>query len=134
MSAEVIVVGAGPAGLSSALALHDAGVGVRVVDEQPAPGGQVYRALARVAREWPEGLDWLGADYASGLELLNAVTVAGIELSSRTTVWDISPENEQLDVGLLRDERAEIARPRHLVIATGAMERPTPFPGWTYPA
>ena len=41
MPTEVVVVGAGPAGLSCALAFAEAGVLVRVVDEQPAAGGQV---------------------------------------------------------------------------------------------
>ncbi len=133
MTAEVIVVGAGPAGLSCALALAEAGAGVRVVDEQPAAGGQVYRSLERVARDWPEGLDWLGADYVRGRQLLRDAAAADIDLSFGTTVWDLSPDEDGLALGLLCRGRAELLRPRQVVIATGAMERPTPFPGWTLP-
>ncbi len=133
MPTEVVVVGAGPAGLSCALALAEAGVSVRVVDEQPAAGGQVYRALERVARDWPQGLDWLGPDYARGRQLLDDAATAGIQFSFQTTVWDLSPDEAGLALGLLHDDRAEFLHPEQVVIATGAMERPTPFPGWTLP-
>ncbi len=133
MQPDVVVVGAGPAGLSAALALSEAGAAVRVIDEQPAAGGQIYRALERVARERPDSLAWYGPDYARGFELLQRFDRAGIEYSPSTQVWDISDNAGRNGIGLLRDDRAEILYPQHIVLATGAMERPTPFPGWTLP-
>ena len=133
MNPDVVIVGAGPAGVSAALALAEAGASVRVVDEQAAAGGQIYRALQRVAHQRPDSLAWYGADYSRGLRLLQAFADAGIDYSGSTSVWDISHDGGQNSIGLLREERAEILHPRHIVLATGAMERPTPFPGWTLP-
>jgi hypothetical protein len=39
---EILVIGAGPAGLSAAIAARRAGAAVTVVDERPAPGGQYF--------------------------------------------------------------------------------------------
>ena len=133
MNPDVVVVGAGPAGMSAALALDAAGAKVRVVDEQNAPGGQVYRAVDRVARERPESLDMYGADYCRGLEITGLLVESGIEMSFETAVWDISIQEEALSIGLVQGDRAEIVYPKHIILATGAMERPTPFPGWTLP-
>ena len=43
-TADLIVVGAGPAGANAALAAGRAGLSVVLIDEQPAAGGQVWRA------------------------------------------------------------------------------------------
>ena len=43
---DVAIIGAGPAGLSAALAAKGAGANVTVIDEYPQPGGQFYRQLA----------------------------------------------------------------------------------------
>ena len=48
-SFDAVVVGAGPAGMSAAIGLRAHGLSVLVVDEQPAPGGQIWRAVEAVA-------------------------------------------------------------------------------------
>jgi len=133
MNPDVLIVGAGPAGMSAALALNTVGAQVRVVEEQDAPGGQIYRAVDRVSRERPDNLDLYGADYTRGLDITNQLPDSGIELSFSTSVWDISRQQTGLDIGLVKGNKAELVHPRHIILATGAMERPTPFPGWTLP-
>jgi NADPH-dependent 2,4-dienoyl-CoA reductase/sulfur reductase-like enzyme len=133
MNPDVVVVGAGPAGMSAALALNAAGARVRVVEEQQAAGGQVYRAVDRVLRERPEILSQYGSDYARGLDITKQLPDSGIELSFSTSVWDLSYAPTGPSIGLVKGTRAEFVHPRHIVLATGAMERPTPFPGWTLP-
>ena len=130
---DVVVVGAGPAGISAALALAGAGVAVTLVDEQVAPGGQVYRAVDRVIRERPHTLDYYGADYARGRELTGRLPGSGIELALSTSVWELCREAGAVKIGLISDSRARVLSPRHVILAGGAMERPTPFPGWTLP-
>ena len=133
MNPDVLIVGAGPAGMSAALALNTAGAQVRVVEEQDAPGGQIYRAVDRVLQERPESLNLYGADYAEGLNITKLLPDSGIELSFSTSVWDISRQEKGLSIGLVKGDKAELVYPRHIILATGAMERPTPFPGWTLP-
>jgi len=133
MIADVAIVGAGPAGLSLAIGLASTGARVEIIDEQPAPGGQVYRASERNAAA-PDLLGWLGLDYAKGADLVaEARGKEGIQWHSATAVWDIRPEGDRCELALRSDGGVSVVSARHVVLATGAMERPTPFPGWTLP-
>ncbi len=75
----------------------------------------------------------IGKEYAKGKQLTEQINHPDIELSLSTSVWDISIEAGSPSVGLIRDDKAEIIQPRHIILAGGAMERPTPFPGWDLP-
>jgi len=124
---DVAIVGAGPAGMSAAVACARHGLSVTVFDDQEAPGGQIYRGLGRSdsARR-----DILGADYAEGLALLRAFESCDAEYRPRSEVWDITPA---LRVRFRHGGRAGGIQARQVVLATGAMERPFPIPGWTLP-
>lgn len=128
---EVLVVGAGPGGLSAAIAAARAGAKVTLVDERPAAGGQFYKqpatgearaALAR-DRQAQDGAGLVAEARACGVELLSGVTVWGAERQ----------EDGDPVLGCLGPDGAFYLRPRRLVIATGAFERPAALPGWTLP-
>lgn len=130
---DLVIVGAGPAGLAAAAEAREHGLDVLMLDEQPEPGGQIYRSVARVAERRPADLSFLGADYAHGAALVDATT--GIERRQGATVWQIGPpakggirEVVWSEAGAVRTVSA-----RTVLIATGAMERPVPIPGWTLP-
>lgn len=131
---DVIVIGAGPAGMSAAVELSESGLGVVVLDMQPSPGGQIFRALEENTRALPTTgplLDALGPAYRAGMGLIKSFRAAtGIDFRPGTTVWDLRPDGT---VGWMKDDKAGYLRARHVLIATGAMERPVPFPGWTLP-
>ena len=111
MNPDVLIIGAGPAGMSAALSLQAAGAKVQVVDEQPAVGGQVYRAIERSARETDNRLSWLGNDYAKGRALAQEFRDASIELLHTTSVWDIACHDNRLEIGLVNSERAFYCHP-----------------------
>ncbi|TPJ81980.1 FAD-dependent oxidoreductase [Mesorhizobium sp. B2-5-13] len=132
--ADVIVVGAGPAGMSAASELAAAGCSVIVLDMQPSPGGQIFRGLEANVSEKGQASDLLralGESYRAGSALITRFRAArSIDYRDQTTVWEVRPDGT---VGWLRGADAGYLRARHVLLAHGAMERPAPFPGWTLP-
>ncbi len=133
--ADVVVIGAGPAGLSAATAVAGAGARVAVVDDQPGPGGQVYRSIETVDRTRPADFDFLGRDYSSGIRVVQDFRATGCEYLPRTSVWHVGETGagRRRAVYCSRDGGTFRILARHVVIATGALERPVPVPGWTLP-
>ncbi|MEX2630316.1 MAG: NAD(P)/FAD-dependent oxidoreductase [Tistlia sp.] len=127
MRCDLAVIGAGPAGLAAATRAAEAGLAVELFDEQPAPGGQIYRAVESVpaARR-----ALLGPDYAAGAELAAAFRASGAGYRPGALVWNV---DSTLDIDFSQGGRSRQCRARALVVATGALERPTPLPGWTLP-
>ncbi|MFP4361654.1 MAG: FAD-dependent oxidoreductase, partial [Alphaproteobacteria bacterium] len=130
---DVTVVGAGPAGIAAATRAAEAGLDVLVLDEQPAPGGQVWRAADRVLAD--ADLAALRASYAAAGPALAALRHSRVRHRQGATLFDVSPalELSWLARGDDGAHRVETAATRRLVLATGALERPVPFPGWTLP-
>ncbi len=123
----LVVIGAGPAGMHAALCAASNGVDVVVLDERAAPGGQVYRNV-----ETPSVGDaaLLGDDYARGAALVAAFRDGGIDYRPNTFVWEVTPERT---VRVSGGVGARTLSANRIVIATGALERPFPIPGWTLP-
>ena len=107
-SFDAVVVGAGPAGMSAAIGLRAHGLSVLVVDEQPAPGGQIWRAVEAVAPTTTGAL--LGEEYLAGADLASRFRSCGASKG-----------------------QAESVATGHVILSMGAQERPAPFPGWTLP-
>ena len=127
MTHDLIIIGAGPAGMAAALTAAKRGLKTALLDEQPRPGGQIYRNVANVT---PEVARILGPDYLHGRTLATPLADAGVERHFTTTVWDVAPD---LTVSALSAGRSFQLRAPQLIVATGAMERASPVPGWTLP-
>ena len=69
MGVDVVIIGAGPAGMSAANTINEFGGNVVVLDEQAAPGGQIYKAIDHVRHDRPNELMWLGPTYSEGARL-----------------------------------------------------------------
>jgi D-hydroxyproline dehydrogenase subunit alpha len=124
MRLDVAVVGGGPAGLAAAVTAARAGCTVALLDSAPRLGGQFWRHhddAGRGHRDWSvfatlqaELLD-LEVDYRAG-----------------AAVWFVEPNPP----GYLLQVTGAAAEPvwtRRVVFATGAHDRPLPFPGWDLP-
>ncbi len=122
---DVLVVGGGVAGLSAAIAAAEAGASVVVVDERSAPGGQFAKPLADSHTDAAPD-----PQFRLGAELRERALAAGVRIETDATVWGGFAADE---IAALVDGRAVTFRPRRLVLATGAHERPVPLPGWTLP-
>jgi octopine oxidase subunit A len=124
---DVAVVGAGPAGLAAATVCARAGLATVLFDEQPAPGGQIYRAITMT----PVKRDTiLGADYWAGAELAQKFLASGAHYVPGAPVWNLTRERE---IGVSVAGAARILTAERVILATGALERPFPIPGWTLP-
>ncbi|MDP2243388.1 NAD(P)/FAD-dependent oxidoreductase [Pseudomonas sp.] len=124
---DLVVVGAGPAGMAAATTACQHGLDVALLDEQGAPGGQIYRSVSNPA---PTDRQILGPDYYYGRSLVDALEHSVIDYFHSTMVWDISPERV-LSVSVGGQSRT--LRAAKILLATGAQERSVPFPGWTLP-
>jgi NADPH-dependent 2,4-dienoyl-CoA reductase/sulfur reductase-like enzyme len=122
---DVLVVGAGPAGLSAAIAAAEAGCAVLVLDERDAPGGQYLKPLAAShAHAAPD------RQFRQSAALRDRALAAGVAFRHGATVWGAFAPDE---VAALIDGRNVLVRPRRLILAPGSHERPVPIPGWTLP-
>ena len=120
---DVLVVGGGAGGLSAAIEAAAAGASVTVLDERKVGGGQFYKQAAA-------GGEPLDEQQAEGAELLRRATAAGVEIVKGAEVWGAFDGPVLMaDVG----GAALVARPKTLIVATGAYERPRMVPGWTLP-
>lgn len=124
---DLVIVGAGPGGLSAAVTAKSIGMSVLVLNEQEHIGGQIYHSLETVRKE---NKKILGKDYLSGQSLISDFKKCGAEYVSNAAVLHIN-----LDKSLcyLKGENTFLVHPEHIIISTGAMERPLPIPGWTLP-
>ena len=126
---DLIIIGAGPAGMSAAIYASKNDMTVLVLDDQPAGGGQVYRHVMQNAAAQNKA-QFLGSDYWSGHKLADEFTRSSASLWPESRVWQITKERE---VFFSQKGKAHRAQAGAILIATGAMERPMPITGWTLP-
>src|SRR5699024_4287854 len=121
---DVVIIGAGPAGLSAAIVCREHDLNIVVLDEFPQAGGRLLGQL----HEEPNGEWWNGIKEAGLLkqqaeqlqtDILLNVAVHHIERKADET-FSVHTNNGQF-IGT------------NILIATGAAETATPIPGWTLP-
>ena len=108
---DVLIIGAGPAGIAAAIVARKAGAKTGVVDDNPGVGGQIWRGS--VPQKWSSAFAETGAELLAGSRIFDA------------------PRQ-----GLLMAKTPESYAELHyekLILATGARELFLPFPGWTLP-
>ncbi|MDI2591069.1 NAD(P)/FAD-dependent oxidoreductase [Pseudomonas sp. N3-W] len=132
MHVDLLIIGAGPAGMSCALQAREAGLDVLLVDENQQPGGQIYRSVAQSPLADP---DLLGKDYVAGAALVKRFLASGVAYWPGTLAWQITRDRQVSFTrnGANAGSGSGQIQARALVIANGAQERPVPFPGWTLP-
>ncbi|MBU0951334.1 MAG: NAD(P)/FAD-dependent oxidoreductase [Elusimicrobia bacterium] len=126
--AELVIVGAGPAGLTAALESAKSGVEVVLIDENERPGGQLFKQIHKFFGSEEHQAGRRG--YEIGYELLDKCKEAGVKIMLNTTVWGIFNKNT---LGLVTQNKTKILQAKNIILATGASENPLAFPGWTLP-
>lgn len=126
---QVVVVGAGPAGMRAALTLVARGLRPVVIDEAPVSGGQIYRRQpGNFTRDYAT-LYGTEADKAGSLHRAFDAAVADMDYRPDTLVWSVEPGQLRT---LSQGNQHSVTFDR-LIIASGATDRIVPMPGWTLP-
>jgi pyruvate/2-oxoglutarate dehydrogenase complex dihydrolipoamide dehydrogenase (E3) component len=124
---ELVIIGAGPAGMAAAATAAAHGLEPLLIDEQPEPGGQIYRAIGSTPLQ---DRQLLGSDYWYGKQLTSILRDARIDYRPGHVVWQLTKNRE---IGILAHEKTFFLEANHIILATGAQERPFPIHGWTLP-
>lgn len=127
---KIVIVGNGPAGTRAAETLCRAGCrDITVVSEAPASGGQIYRRQPPGFSRDAKALYGDDSDKARRLHASFDALAGDIALRPDTLVWNILDQQIYTHgpdgIAVLPFDR--------LVLATGAMDRILPIPGWTLP-
>ncbi|WKY48335.1 FAD-dependent oxidoreductase [Eubacteriaceae bacterium ES3] len=125
---DLIIVGAGPAGLSAAIEAAGAGLNVIVFDENAMPGGQLFKQIHKFFGSKEHQAKIRG--FKIGDQLLKEASELGVEVSLSTIVTGIYPNRE---VVVMKDERVFHYKADAIIVATGASENMINFKGWTLP-
>jgi NADPH-dependent 2,4-dienoyl-CoA reductase/sulfur reductase-like enzyme len=133
LQCDLLIVGAGPAGMAAAIEARGRGLSVIVADEGAHAGGQIYRQAAHSRVADTERV--LGADYTAGRALIARFMASGAQYFPQTLVWQIEPGATISAMLTRRGEQGGTTsvQTRALLLATGAQERPWPIRGWTLP-
>jgi D-hydroxyproline dehydrogenase subunit alpha len=115
---DVLIVGAGPAGMAAAYRAAQSGLRVTVVDDNPAAGGQIWRGeqekpSSAEAQAWFEKIRSVDIQVINGARVFEQPATGTLLVETSAGVCAVSYTK--------------------LVLATGARERFLPFPGWTLP-
>lgn len=125
---DMIIVGAGPAGLSAAIEAAKRGLHVVVYDENAKPGGQLFKQIHKFFGSKEHKAKIRG--FHIGEELLAEAAALGVTVVLNAIVIGIFPEKE---VTVKIGDKVEHVKGDTILVATGASENMVTFPGWTLP-
>lgn len=125
---ELIVIGAGPAGLSAAIEAAKAGMEVAVFDENAGPGGQLFKQIHKFFGSKEHDAKMRG--FRIGQKLLVEAEEYGVKVFLNAVVMGIYDQKEVL---VKVENEVHHYKGDNIVIATGAAENMIPFKGWNKP-
>lgn len=130
---DVLVIGAGPAGLAASIESGKLGASVLLVDLNMQPGGQLFKQIHKFFGSSAHRSGTRG--FNIGKQLLSEAKEANVEIWMQSTVIGIFPGNK---IGIERgldngDKDLVTLEAKKIIIATGASENAIRFKGWTTP-
>ncbi|MGV0878988.1 NAD(P)/FAD-dependent oxidoreductase [Martelella sp. FLE1502] len=128
MTRDLCIIGGGPAGMAAASMAARHGLSVTLIDERPSAGGQIYRGLEDGPLK-----GGLGPDYAAGSSLIDRFRKADVDAHFGATLWRVDHGDNGGFASFISGGVSRRVTYKNLILATGAMERPVAFEGWTLP-
>ncbi|MCH3972303.1 MAG: FAD-dependent oxidoreductase [Oscillospiraceae bacterium] len=125
---DLIVIGAGPSGLSAAIEAAKRGASVLVFDENARPGGQLFKQIHKFFGSKEHRAKIRG--FRIGQQLLDEAGKAGVQVRLNAAVIGIYQDKE---VVVRISDAIEHFKADTIIVATGASENMVPFDGWTLP-
>jgi len=125
---DLLIIGAGPAGLSAAVEGASYGMKVGVFDENAQPGGQLFKQIHKFfgAKEHQAKI----RGFNIGGQLLSQAESLGVDVHLNTVVMGLYP---YLSVKVSNGEKLYAYSGDSIIVAAGASENMLPFEGWTLP-
>ena len=132
LKCDVLIVGAGAAGMSAAIRIAEAGASVAVADERSEPGGQFFKQLAS-AHSFTNNKP-SDSQYRDGALLIDRLKNTDAQFINAATVWGTFRDNAgNMEICVTAGPKSYIVRTQKIVLAAGAFESVPVFPGWTLP-
>lgn len=130
---DVLVIGAGPAGLAASIEAGKYAASVLLVDLNMQPGGQLFKQIHKFFGSSAHRSGTRGYDI--GKQLLKEAEESDVEIWMQSTVIGIFPGNKiAIEKGLDSGEKEMVTmQAKKIIIATGASENAIRFKGWTTP-
>lgn len=125
---DLIIVGAGPSGLSAAIEAAKSGLNVVVFDENEKPGGQLFKQIHKFFGSKEHKAKIRG--FKIGEDLLKEADAAGVEVVLNATVCGMYQDRE---ITVRIGDEMHHYKGDAIIVATGAAENMVTFPGWTLP-
>jgi thioredoxin reductase len=121
---DLLIIGAGPAGLAAAAAAAESGMQIAIIDDNFNSGGQIWRGGAQNTGDPRAHQLW---------EDLSSASNSNVVFHFQTKVIHAQQIDGMQDIVIERSGETQRLRAHKMIIATGARELLLPFPGWTLP-
>lgn len=125
---DLVIVGAGPSGLSAAIEAAKRGMKVVVFDENDRPGGQLFKQIHKFFGSKEHKAKIRG--FVIGEQLLSEAADAGVQVVLSATVMGLYQDKE---IVVKIGDEIEHVKGDAVIVATGASENMVTFDGWTLP-
>jgi NADPH-dependent 2,4-dienoyl-CoA reductase/sulfur reductase-like enzyme len=129
MNNDLVIIGAGPAGLTAAREAASHGVKVLVLDENDRPGGQLFTQTHKFFGSGQHMASVRG--FQIGERLLEDLSKLDVEISLNTVVLGVFPGKKVMFVK--GGDKVKTVDAKTILLAAGALEKPLMFKGWTLP-
>lgn len=130
---EILIIGAGPAGLAASIEAARTGAQVLLADENSVPGGQLFKQIHKFFGSSKHKAGIRGINI--GREMLRQTKEAGVEVWLNTTAIGAVGDKQVALVRQYDDKESEtvVVEAKRILVACGGAENAVNFDGWTLP-